>query len=104
MVLLIRPVSRSQSCGILPLTGKLWLIQRQSPLDEAQTLPPRVHAVLLGRLLQLSASSHEFVELAATIGREFTLDLLMTASNADTDSTILALDELWQKRIVREQL
>ena len=80
----------------------MWLIQRQSPLDEAQTLPPRVHAVLLGRLLQLSASSHEFVELAATIGREFTLDLLMTASNADTDSTILALDELWQKRIVRE--
>ncbi|MFL5658687.1 MAG: ATP-binding protein [Ktedonobacteraceae bacterium] len=77
-------------------------LQRQSPLDEAQTLPPRVQAVLVGRLLQLSASSHAFVELAATIGRAFTLDLLITASNADADSAVRALDELWHKRIVRE--
>ncbi len=77
-------------------------LQRQSPLDEAQTLPPRVHGVLVGRLLQLSASARGFVELAATIGREFTLDLLITASNADADSAVRALDELWHKRIVRE--
>jgi predicted ATPase/DNA-binding SARP family transcriptional activator len=82
-----------------PEAGRL---QRQSPLDEAQTLPPRVQAVLVGRLLQLSASSHAFVELAATIGRAFTLDLLITASNADADSAVRALDELWHKRIVRE--
>src|SRR6266516_3488401 len=75
---------------------------RQPPLDDAQALPPRVHAVLVGRLLQLSASAREFVELAATIGREFTLDLLITAGNADADSAVCALDELWHKRIVRE--
>src|SRR6266852_921927 len=75
---------------------------RQPPLDDAQTLPPRVHAVLAGRLLQLSDSAREFVELAATIGREFTLDLLSTVSNADADSAVRALDELWHKRIVRE--
>jgi predicted ATPase/DNA-binding SARP family transcriptional activator len=75
---------------------------RQSPLDEAQTLPPRVHAVLVGRLLQLSATAREFVERAATIGREFTLDLLITVGNADADSAVRALDELWHKRIVRE--
>jgi len=75
---------------------------RQPPLDDARTLPPRVHAVLVGRLLQLSASSREFVELAATIGREFTLDLLITVSNADPDSAVRALDELWHKRIVLE--
>ncbi len=74
----------------------------RSPLDDARTLPPRVHAVLVGRLLQLSASAREFVELAATIGREFTLDLLITAGNADADSAVRALDELWHKRIVRE--
>ncbi|HEV2581441.1 MAG TPA: BTAD domain-containing putative transcriptional regulator, partial [Ktedonobacteraceae bacterium] len=74
----------------------------QPPLDDARTLPPRVHAVLVGRLLQLSASAREFVELAATIGREFTLDLLSTAGNADADSAVRALDELWHKRIVRE--
>src|SRR3989440_2789572 len=77
-------------------------LHRQAPLDDARTLPPRVHAVLVGRLLQLSASAREFVELAATIGREFTLDLLSTAGNADADSAVRALDELWHKRIVRE--
>ncbi len=75
---------------------------RQAPLDDARTLPPRMQAVLVGRLLQLSASAHEFVELAATIGREFTLDLLSTVGNADADNAVRALDELWHKRIVRE--
>ena len=76
--------------------------QRQPPLDNTRTLPPRVHAVLIGRLLQLSASARAFVELAATIGREFTLDLLSTAGNIDAESAVRALDELWHKRIVRE--
>ncbi len=76
--------------------------QRQPPLDNARALPPRVHAVLIGRLLQLSASARAFVELAATIGREFTLDLLITAGNIDAESAVRALDELWHKRIVRE--
>jgi DNA-binding SARP family transcriptional activator/predicted ATPase len=75
---------------------------RQPPLEDTRTLPPRVHAVLAGRLLQLSASAHGFVELAAIIGREFTLDLLIAVSNADVDSAVRALDELWHKRIVRE--
>jgi predicted ATPase/DNA-binding SARP family transcriptional activator len=75
---------------------------RQPLLDDARTIPPRVHAVLVGRLLQLSASAREFAELAATIGREFTLDLLIGVGNADADSAVRALDELWHKRIVRE--
>jgi len=75
---------------------------RQLPLEDTRRLPPRVHAVLAGRLQQLSASAHEFVERAATIGREFTLDLLITVGNADADSAVRALDELWHKRIVRE--
>ncbi len=75
---------------------------RQPPRDEHQALPPRVQAVLAGRLLQLSTSAREFVELAATIGREFTLDLLIAASNAEANTVVCALDELWHKRIVRE--
>jgi DNA-binding SARP family transcriptional activator/predicted ATPase len=77
--------------------------QRQVLLEDARTLPPRMHAVLVGRLLQLSSSARGFVELAAVIGREFTLDLLVTVSNVDVDSAVRALDELWYKRIVREQ-
>jgi predicted ATPase len=72
------------------------------PLENARMLPPRVHAVLAGRLLQLSASARGFVELAATIGRAFTLDLLISGSLADAESAVRALDELWHKRIVRE--
>jgi DNA-binding SARP family transcriptional activator/predicted ATPase len=75
----------------------------QGLLDDARTLPPRVYAVLVGRLQQLSASAHRFIELAATIGRTFTLDLLISAGNADAESAVRALDELWHKRIIREQ-
>ncbi len=74
----------------------------QAPGVDVETIPPRVYAVLAGRLRQISAASHEFVELAATIGREFTLDLLIAASNAEVDGAVRALDELWQRRIVRE--
>ena len=77
-------------------------VQRQAPLDDARMLPPRMQAVLVGRLQQLSASARSFAELAAVIGREFTLDLLIAISNADADSAVRALDELWYKRIVRE--
>jgi predicted ATPase len=77
-------------------------LHRQPPLDDARTLPPRVHAVLVGRLLQLSDSARAFVELAAIIGRAFTLDLLIAGGLADAESAVRALGELWHKRIVRE--
>jgi tetratricopeptide (TPR) repeat protein len=72
-------------------------------LEAARPLPPRMHAVLAGRLLHLSASAHQCVELAATIGRAFTLDLLSAAGLPDAERAGGALDELWHKRIVRER-
>ncbi len=74
----------------------------QQSFNGARTLPPRVHAVLVGRLLQLSASARRFVELAAIIGREFTLDLLIGISGSNAEGAVQAMDELWHKRIVRE--
>ncbi|MGN6755560.1 MAG: ATP-binding protein [Thermomicrobiales bacterium] len=65
-------------------------------------LSPRVQAVLAGRLLQLSPGARALAELAAAIGREFTLDLLIVAGNTEADDAVRALDELWHKRIVRE--
>ncbi|MBC8076967.1 MAG: 6-hydroxy-D-nicotine oxidase, partial [Chloroflexales bacterium] len=65
-------------------------------------LPPKVQAAIAGRLAQLSAPARELAELAAAIGRAFTLDLLIGAGQADEDRAVYALDELWQKRIVRE--
>ena len=78
-------------------------LHRQLSLEETRKLPPRVHAVLASRLQRISASAREFVELAAIIGREFPLDLLITVSNTDADSAVSALDELWHKRIMRER-
>ena len=78
------------------------LSHRQLQPVDARALPPRMHAVLVGRLLQISDSARGFVELAATIGREFTLDLLIGVSNTDAESAVRALDELWHKRIMRE--
>ncbi len=70
---------------------------------QSSKLPPKVQAVIVGRLAQLSSSARELAELAAVIGRAFTLDLLLEAGHADEDRAVCALDELWQKRIVREQ-
>jgi len=71
--------------------------------QESPVLPPRVYAVIAGRLAQLSPSARKVAELGATIGRAFTLDMLLHAGQDDEVTTVRALDELWQKRIVREQ-
>jgi len=64
---------------------------------------PRVQAVIKSRLAQLSPPARELVDVAATIGREFTFTVLAQASNGNEDSLVRSLDELWRRRIVREQ-
>ena len=69
---------------------------------DSQALPPEMQAVISTRLAQLSPFAHELVELAATVGREFTFSVLRQAQDADDASLVRGLDELWQRRIVRE--
>jgi DNA-binding SARP family transcriptional activator/DNA-binding XRE family transcriptional regulator len=71
--------------------------------SEAHLLPPRVHAVILGRLVQLSPQARNVAEMGAVIGRAFPLDLLLQAGHDSEETVVHALTELWQKRIVREQ-
>ncbi len=66
-------------------------------------LPPKVQMVLDARLAQLSLSARELADLAAIIGREFTFTLLAQAVNCDEDTLVRDLDELWRRRILREQ-
>lgn len=66
-------------------------------------LPPKVQAVLAARLMALSPAARELLEVAATVGREFTFDVLRRASPSSEDALVSALDELWQRRIVRER-
>ena len=42
-------------------------------------------------------------QVAATIGRAFTLPLLMEAGRQDEETVVYGLDELWRRRIVPEQ-
>jgi tetratricopeptide (TPR) repeat protein len=65
-------------------------------------LPLKVQAVLQARLAQLSSPTRQLAEVAATIGREFSLALLAKASSRDEEPLVRELDELWRRRIVRE--
>ncbi len=66
-------------------------------------ISPTVQAVIRARLAQLSPQAHELVGLAAVIGRAFTFEILARASGGDEDTLVRGLDELWRRRIVREQ-
>ena len=67
------------------------------------TLPPTVQSVLATRLAQLSPQTREVAHVAAVIGRAFSFPALVRASGQEEDSVVRGLDELWQRRIVREQ-
>jgi predicted ATPase len=66
-------------------------------------LPPKVYAVIQSRLNRLSAPARELAGLAAVVGRSFTFDVLARASRGDEDAAVRGLDELWQRRLIREQ-
>ena len=67
------------------------------------TPPPKVYAVIEARLAQLSPSAHILAQMAATIGRAFTVALLVHASQQTEEQVVQGLDELWQRRIMRTQ-
>ncbi|HOQ98335.1 MAG TPA: BTAD domain-containing putative transcriptional regulator, partial [Anaerolineae bacterium] len=72
-------------------------------LRTAPTVPPRVQAVLAARLEALTPAARELLGVAAVVGREFTFDVLQRASGGSEEALVRALDELWQRRIVRER-
>src|SRR5262249_42519641 len=71
------------------------------PPPRPPELPPRAHAVIAGRLARLSEQARDTAAVAAVIGRAF--DHAVVVRLGDEDATVRALDELWRKRIVREQ-
>jgi predicted ATPase len=95
----------STADGAAEDSGRPQATQPQSspPRLSASSLPPKIQAVIGARLGQLSAQARELAQMAAVVGREFTFPLLLAASSADEESLVMGLDELWQRRIVREQ-
>ncbi len=79
-----------------------------NPLYVVETLragasAPRVQAVIAARLAQLSPPARRLATVAATVGREFTADVLARVSNVGEDELVRGLDELWRRRIVRDR-
>jgi hypothetical protein len=85
----------SQAAGPAALPG--------DPSPGGAALPPKVRSVLEARLAQLSPPARDLAELAAVIGREFPFELLARAGRRDEEALVCELDELWQRRIVRER-
>lgn len=66
-------------------------------------LPPLIQNVLAARLAQLSPLAQEVAHLAAVIGREFSFALLAQICELEETALVQGLDELWRRRIIREQ-
>ena len=66
------------------------------------TLTPTVQAVITARLDKLlSPGARSLVEVAATVGHEFTTPVLAAAAGRNEDDLTDDLDELWRHSIVR---
>jgi predicted ATPase len=89
---------RSRGEGSRAMAGE-WLPPAQAG---AQALPPKIYAVIHSRIAQLSPPARAIATLAATIGRAFSFALLASASGAGEKELMQGLDELWQRRILRE--
>lgn len=64
---------------------------------------PRIRAVIEARLALLSREARRVMEVAATLGRAFTLPLLVRVSPLDQQATLRGVDEAWRRRLVRER-
>jgi len=63
----------------------------------------RVQSVVAARLALLSPAARAAAEVAAAIGRDFSVDLLARAIDLDEATLVGAVDELWRRQIVRGQ-
>ena len=76
-------------------------------VHDPRNLPPRVYAVIERRIAQLSASARRVADLGAVVGRAFSWEMLAAAAvphaNDSEETLATVLDELWQRRILREQ-
>lgn len=66
-------------------------------------LPPKLIAVIQGRLDLLSAGARDLAGVAAVCGRAFPYALLASASDQAEDVLAQNLDELCRRRLMREQ-
>ncbi|MDJ0955934.1 MAG: AAA family ATPase [Arenicellales bacterium] len=98
------------------LAARLWSETEGNPLfvieairagissDEGKAvLTPTMRAVLGARLGQLTEGTRRLTEVAAVIGRPFSISLMVLATGIDEHELVDHIDELWRRRIIRDQ-
>ena len=78
-------------------------LQGAEDSTRSSAIPPKIQAVIKTRLDALSPESRELTNLAAVAGREFNFQLLSQATDQEEESILQGLDELWQRRVIRDQ-
>ncbi|HEX5465329.1 MAG TPA: AAA family ATPase [Candidatus Limnocylindrales bacterium] len=76
--------------------------QASEQASDQAALPAAMQAFIAARLDQLSPAARHLIEVAAAVGRDFSLDLLARASDLEEPELVQALDELWQRGLIRE--
>ena len=102
-----RPLDGSERALLHATTGgyPLYIVEAMR-----STVGPQAHPAAIGgldgvlrlRLEQAGDHARDVAGLASVVGRNFTLDLLAEASDLGEDLVVDAVDELWQRRILRE--
>jgi len=98
------------------LAARLWRETEGNPLfviealragissDGGQpVLTPTMRSVLRARLGQLTDGARRLAEVAAVIGRAFSVDLMVLATGIGENELVDHIDELWRRRIIRDQ-
>jgi DNA-binding SARP family transcriptional activator len=98
------------------LAARLWSETEGNPLfviealragissDGSQAvLTPTMRAVLGARLGQLTDGAWRLAEVAAVIGRPFSVGLMVSVTGIDEPELVDHVDELWRRRIIRDQ-
>jgi tetratricopeptide (TPR) repeat protein len=98
------------------LAARLWSETEGNPLfviealragissDGSQAvLTPTMRAALRARLDQLADGARRLAEVAAVIGRPFSVGLLVSATGINEGELVDHVDELWRRRIIRDQ-
>jgi DNA-binding SARP family transcriptional activator len=98
------------------LAARLWAETEGNPLFVIEVLrsgvsrggiraalTPTMRAVLGTRMGQLPDGARRLAEVAAVIGRSFSVSLLVSATGMGEPELVDHLDELWRRRIIRDQ-
>ena len=74
-----------------------------SPDGSQAVLTPTMRAVLRARLGQLPDGAQRLAEVAAVIGRPFSVGLMVSTTGIGEHELVDHVDELWRRRIIRDQ-